>query len=346
MKTPIGLTFMLILIMGLGCKEATPTSPVAEAQYKIMFVAGNKGSFEIHVINADATNQIKILASNPAVDDDFPPVWSPDGKMIAFGQGGIRLIDRDGSNLRLLETGGIAPVWSPDGKQIAFVAEGNGQLEIYSMNADGTNRRNLTNNAVWDVNPSWSPDGRKIAFISNRDGDYAIYAVNTDGSGQQRLARNFSRSFFFPNWLPQWSPDGAKIAFTSNRDGNEEIYVMNSDSTNQQNLSNNPATDSYSSWSPDGKKILFSSYRDTTFGIYVMNSDGTNQQKIGVGLYAIWSPDGSMIAFYAAQGANVPIFESPYGEIYVMNADGTNPRRITNNAVFEWFFAWSPVRLQ
>lgn len=347
MKTLIGHLLTLFVLVAFGCaKKDTSTGPDREKQYKILFVSGGKNSLEISTINSDGTNLTKILSSNPAVDDDFPPAWSPDGKRIAFGQGGIRAMDTDGSNLRLLDlTGGMCPVWSPDGRRIASISEGNGNLEIYVMNADGTSPSNLTNNSVWDVNPIWSPDGGKIAFVSNRDGNYGIYVVNVDGSGQQHLASNFSRSFFSPNWPPQWSPDGTRIAFTSNRDGNEEIYVMNSDSTNQQNLTNNPAGDWYPSWSPDGKKILFTSFRDTTSGIYVMNSDGTNQQKIRVGWYPTWSPDGTTIAFYAPQDSNLSIFEFPYGEIYVMKSDGTNQRRLTNNSEFEWYFSWSPVPL-
>ena len=58
------------------------------------------------------------------------------------------------------------PVWSPDGRQIAFVSQRDGNYEIYVMNADGSNQTSLTQNPVSDEQPVWSPDGRQIAFVS------------------------------------------------------------------------------------------------------------------------------------------------------------------------------------
>ena len=62
-----------------------------------------------------------------------------------------------------------APAWSPDGRQIAFESTMDGDREIYVMNADGTNIRQLTHNTLWDEGPAWSPDGTKLAFSSGAD---------------------------------------------------------------------------------------------------------------------------------------------------------------------------------
>ncbi len=89
-------------------------------------------------------------------------------------------MNADGSNVQRITDGdGIDswPVWSPDGKRIAFVSNRTGNYEIYLMNADGSTIKNLTNNAAQDTSPTWSPDGKKIAFVSTRDGGSDIYVM-------------------------------------------------------------------------------------------------------------------------------------------------------------------------
>ena len=102
----------------------------------------------------------------------------------------IYVMNADGSGTRKLTHNALQnaePVWSPDGRKIAFRSTRNGNRDIYVMNADGSGKRNLTRNAAWDSRPSWSPDGRKIAFVSNRDGRLEAHVMNADGRGQRSL---------------------------------------------------------------------------------------------------------------------------------------------------------------
>lgn len=80
------------------------------------------------------------------------------------------------------------PDWSPDGSQITFFSYRDGNFEVYVMNADGTDQRNLTNNPAIDGRPSWSPNGEKIAFYSTRYAEQEeIFVMNADGSKPTRL---------------------------------------------------------------------------------------------------------------------------------------------------------------
>ena len=82
------------------------------------------------------------------------------------------------------------------GDLIALHSDRDGDWEVFVMNADGTEVRQLTDNDDWDGVPAWSPDGKRIAFASDRDGDLEIFVMNADGTdvfstGQQ-------------GWDPDW----------------------------------------------------------------------------------------------------------------------------------------------
>ena len=266
---------------------------------------------------------------------------------------GIYVVNPDGSGLQNLTPGvvGWEPTWSPDRTKILFTSflHGGGEAdeEIYVMDADGSNRRRLTNTpgdsaSSWSAD--WSPDGEQIVFNSNRDGSDLgwdgpeLYLMAADGSNVRRLTRRLGSDS-----SPAWSPDGTKIAFMRNPVGDQEgrgdIYVIQPDGTNLQRLTRD-ARAGRPSWSPDGERIAFMSarsnrkqaYDGAEYEIYVMDADGTNIQRLTHRPYADghpdWSPDGTKVVF-TVYGDQEGTGNSEEHGIYVMDADGTNVRRLT-----------------
>jgi TolB protein len=256
-------------------------------------------------MTADGT-EVRQLTDNDDHEDGCP-VWSPDGDSIAFtsysdGFAEIFIMNSDGTQVRQVTDAGYDmefvlarfPVWSPDGDSIAFVGfrehDGSGFAEIFVMNADGTEVRQLTDNDYDDEYPVWSPDGDSIAFHSDRrsewvedvDGDETgvvdIFVMNADGTQEHQLTDN-------DDWVmarfPVWSPDGDSIVFHSYSDGDAEIFVMNADGTQVRQLTDNDNVDELPVWSPDGDSIAFTSDRDGDYEIFVMNADGTDVYSTG-----------------------------------------------------------------
>jgi dipeptidyl aminopeptidase/acylaminoacyl peptidase len=137
------------------------------------------------------------------------------------------------------------PVWSPDGSKIAFTSNRGGNIDVYVMDADGTDPVNVSANPATDWMPAWSPDGSRLAFIAGRDADFELYAMNADGSGQTRLTGHPGAEF-----SPAWSPDGTRITYNAFAEGNFEIFAIDSDGTDAGNLTNHFAFDSRPDWQP------------------------------------------------------------------------------------------------
>jgi len=224
---------------------------------QITFNSNRDGDSEIFIMNADGTN-IRQLTSNDF--QDKAPAWSPDGDRIAYysnsdGNFEVYTIDLDGNNVQQLTTAhgyyGDYEInlpllsWSTDGDHIAFSSDSDGDLEIYIMDADGNDIRQLTSNDATDQFPDWSPDGTRIVFTSDRFGDEEIFVMNTDGTNLRQLTSNIGISTY-----PEWSPNGSQIVFSSERDGDFEIWIMDSDGRNQQQLTFNDAKEFLPAWSP------------------------------------------------------------------------------------------------
>jgi Tol biopolymer transport system component len=225
-----------------------------------------------------------------------------------------------------------------DTGKIVFVSDRDGNKNIYVMDTDGSNIKQLTDDPAREWNPVWSPDGTKIAFVSDREMGSNIYVMDADGSNIKQLTYGFAEDL-----NPTWCPDGGKIAFNSDRDGSPQIYVMNADGSNVKQLTDDKEWNATPAWSPDGTKIAYActsiSELFTTGSVVskirVVHSDGGNIKELtGENDFnPVWSPDGTKIAFNSNRDGNF--------EIYVMNSDGSQQKRVTYHSGKDNMASWS-----
>ncbi len=229
----------------------------------------------------------------------------------------------------------MQPLSGSGGGVIAFVSDRKGSQDIYSMNADGSDQRQLTTTSSNDGWPSWSPDGAQIVF----------HKIKPSGSTLNIL--DIASGEIFPlvvggsgnKWEPAWSHDGKKIAFSNQpRNSFGNLYLIELPGNNKLRLTNTDSTDGGPVWSADDSMIAFYSDRDGNMEVYLMESDGSNQRRLtdnrAEDIVFSWSPDGSKIAFVSSRNGNY--------EIYTMNSDGSNQLRLTNHPGDDMYPAWSP----
>jgi TolB protein len=247
---------------------------------RVAFLSGSFGEGALLVINANGSGESHVTDIEARAPD-----WSPDGTKLVFEavDGGIYSVGVDGSDLTKISDEGSGPRWAPDGSQIVFFSDTNANLDIYVMDADGSNPERLTSDPADDVSPSWSPDGNEIAFVSERNGNTDLYVIGADGSGERRLTEDRA-----PEEAFSWAPNGDRIAYVSYRHGakpenigigDAEVFVVGVRTGETRNLSRNPAWDGDPDWSPNGTRIVFT--RRTDHGeIYVMRADGSGQAML------------------------------------------------------------------
>jgi TolB protein len=195
-------------------------------------------------------------------------------------------------------------------------------LDIWVMDANGHNARQLTSDPASDLIPSWFPDNDRIAFLSNRGGQVAIWSIAEKTKKETCWLR--SRSDLDIDY-PQVSPDGKYFAFASKRDGAMNIWRADINSGELKQVTFDKEMMSFPCWSPDGKflapdsdKIAFAGLRDGFWNIYwVSRSTGeqhqiTNYNKLNAYVrYPAWSPRGDRIVYeYAETTGNIWMIEN------------------------------------
>jgi hypothetical protein len=243
----------------------------------------------------------------------------------------------------------VIPAGASGTESIAFESNRFGNSQIFTMDPDGSNVVQLTDDpsSATDTLPSISPNGHTVVYQSDVSGTDQIWAINGDGTNPRQLTSDHS------NVQPTFSPDGTKIAFDSNRFGNYQLFVMNADGSGQTQVMTTDGNVGGSSWSPDGSQIAYNDDTNGTNEIYtvavgtgVVTGPLTTATTDGANTNPHWSPDGSKILFVSNRCDVGGLDEPPAcggGEsVFLMNADGTNQQNLTEAPIFDADPAWSP----
>ena len=214
---------------------------------------------------------------------DSSAMVSPDGRYIVFSSERVgwwkiwKLDLKDDSFTQLTHASSAeySPCWSPSGDRIAFVSSRDGNAEIYVMNSDGSNLRNISNNSGNDSHPYWHSNNR-IYYSHEIDETSQIVSDTPEGNDLRIHTTGDGHKL-----MPQVSPSNDTLLFYSDMDGNFEIYSMPLDGGEMARLTNDPLLDIRARWSPDGRRIVFErgdKRRDQH--IFTMDADGGNQLQL------------------------------------------------------------------
>ncbi len=324
---PYSLLFVTMLaVLALSAFAASVASAANEIAYDCK-------PLDICLIDPANPSAVTNLTDNGETSIDEKPIWSPDGKKVAFisnfGVGGSTRnlfvmepeAPEQGINLAVQVTHFTAgvpieePVWSPDGTRLAFVygnQEANDKVEV--ANANGTTATPLVI-AEHGVHPSWAPESGKIAYAFEGH----IYIEEAGGAG-------------FPPPLtgaeggePVWSPDGSRIAFAEKASfATANLGIVPASGGTPTTLTSGLQF-IYPSWSPSGSQVV---YRGSGETLRVVNADGSGDHPLP-GIQSVnpngpapsWSPDGSGIVYQGYYYGPGPATET--NGVYMENTDGS-----------------------
>src|SRR5579864_450318 len=315
---------------------ATPGNP-AEVQFNAwnapppnaaMLVFGNLGVTGNNVTVQGWLYDVKNLTSPQVLGKQYQDTATP---------AAARTIAHKFANEIIFRLGGGIPGIAES--QIYFVSSRSGHKEIWVMDYDGANQRQVTHQNSISLSPRISPDGSRLAFSSITKSGWEILMYSID------LGRVVSfPKFGGTNLSPAWSADGAKLAFSSSRSGDPEIYVVDQSGGNLKRVTSFKGPDVSPVWNrKTGAQIAWVSGRTGLPQIYTMEADGTNVQRLTDQGYAVspsWSPNGQFLALAWTRhyGPGAPGSE----DLYLMDVASKQWVQLTHDGGRNDFPSWSP----
>ena len=233
------------------------------------------------------------------------------------------------------------PDWSHDGREIVFVSENaNGIGDLYLVNADGSQLRNLTEDPARHENPSWAPAGDWIAFEKGRGEDWGLYLIRPDGSETRLIS---GETLFHPSW----SPDGEQLVIVTGSEGKWLGAFLGLGGGEPEQITPPGISVGSVKWSPDGTRIAFDGIIEkTNLDLYIVDRSGSNLRRLTenppVDARPEWSPDGTKLVFHSTRD-----FGSVGGkerweefELYIVDLATRDVQRLTDNTHFDAHPDW------
>lgn len=343
---------LLVLIVLTAASLAAVGTSAALAANEIAY---DCSKLDICLLDPANPAAVTNLTDNGETSIDEKPVWSPDGKKVAFisnfGVGGSTRnlfvmepeAPEQGFNLAVQVThftSGVPleePVWSPDGTRLAFVlgnSESNDKIEVANSNGTTATPLVVTEHGV---HPSWSPDSAKIAFSYLEQ----IETTVADGSAFPTPVAGAEGN------EPVWSPDGSRIAFGEHATfATVNLGIVSPNGGTPVTLTSG-AQFIFASWSPSGSQVVYhvsGGGEDTHWR--VANADGSGDHALPEfsslnpnGPAPSWSPSGNQIVYQGFYFGSEP----HTNEVSVENTDGSGSvTPLTGDEGFSTFPAWRP----
>jgi len=282
---------------------------------------------QLWIIDLDTKKSVRVGGEK---DSGGGPLWSPDGKWIAFDghqreKSGLFVARPDGSEVTFLASleGTNSPLpgagqdftWSPDGKQIAFISS-----------TPGAEAAEASGDPMVITRYLYKPDAGEGMTRFNDNLRLHIFVVDVSSKQVRQLTQGNTDEHSI-----DWSPDGKEILFVSNREPNQDeffnydIFTLKVSDSSIRRLTATESNEYEPLWSPDGKRIVFRGTRrgltdrETTMEdthVWVMNADGSDRREIGAVLddrqgVPRWSPDGSAVYFTVQERGSFHLVRLP-----------------------------------
>ncbi|MGI9044356.1 MAG: DPP IV N-terminal domain-containing protein [Gemmatimonadaceae bacterium] len=284
-----------------------PTTPdVSPDGKRIAWAAAAGSKFVIFTANTDGSNAVQLTHG----EFEFGPIWSPDGKFIAFSGGNDDIFvvpSGGGETRRLTSTPAQDQVreWLPDGSGVIFYRSGAGPVRTFVAKLDGSPPTPLVPAADGDQWVSVSPDGKLAAFDLHHGSASTIWVQSLAGGPARQLTTEGLESA-----LPtqnMWSPDSKRILFVSRRTGTWDIWVADVETGQLTQITSDLRNDIQHRWSPDGRWIAFSSDRGGQTDVWIAPSTGGPAMRVtndpAIESWIRWSRDGQTLFFHTQNAA-------------------------------------------